>query len=168
MATLSPEAQAVLGMAAETVGKDLLSALVTEIKLMPDVWPKLSQFKQQDVIDRLRSRVETNVRMAVHLIASEGRSTVVGDLESVAIKDGIKATFIVSKGNESRHDLFDAVGKACLLIVADVRDFTAGMGDVKGEPDQRAMDGLEPDDGGAGDGAPLALTFDENGKPEEE
>jgi len=28
-------------MTAETAGKDLLGALVTEIKLLPDVWQKL-------------------------------------------------------------------------------------------------------------------------------
>lgn len=144
--SLSPEAQAIMGMTAETVGKDLLSALVMEIKLLPDVWPKLLQAKQDDVIDRLQARVETNVRMAVHLIASQGRSTVVGDLESVAIKDGIKAVFKVSQGNESRHDLFDAVGKACLLIVADAGAHMGDMDAVGGEPDQREIDPGDDDE----------------------
>lgn len=136
----NPEMQALLNMTSETIGKDILSALVSEIKLMPDVWQKLAQHKQEDIIERLRKRVEANVRMACHTIASEGRSVVMGDLESVAIKDGIKATFKVSGGNPSRHDLFDSVGKPCLLVVADAGQHMQGMGEIKGESDQRSMD----------------------------
>ncbi|WP_407058823.1 hypothetical protein ACJBUE_12615 [Ralstonia syzygii subsp. celebesensis] len=44
-----------------------------------------------DGIDRLRNRVETNVKMAVHLVASEGRTVVAGDLDQITIKDGVKA-----------------------------------------------------------------------------
>lgn len=135
-----PETQAILAMTADTIGKDLLGALVAEIKLLPDVWPKMSEAKQNDVIDRLRKRVEDNVRMACHLIASEGRSVVMGDLESVNIKDGIKAVLKVGAGNAQRHDLFDAVGKACLLVVADSAQHLAGIGEVTGESDQRNMD----------------------------
>lgn len=51
-----------LNMTAETVGKDLLSALVQEIKLLPNTWPKMSENRQNDLIDRLRKRVETNVK----------------------------------------------------------------------------------------------------------
>lgn len=61
-------------MTADTVGKDLLGALVTEIKLLPDVWQKLPKAKQNDVIDRLRNRVEENVKMVVFTIASQHRS----------------------------------------------------------------------------------------------
>lgn len=85
------EIKSVLGMTAEAIGKDLLGALVQEVKLMPDVWPKLSEQKQADIIERLRNRVETNVKMAVHLIASEGRTACVAELEGVTIKDEIKA-----------------------------------------------------------------------------
>jgi hypothetical protein len=146
----NPEMQAVLGMTADTIGKDLLSALVQEVRLMPDVWPKLAEQKQQDIIDRLRKRVETNVRMACHLIASTGRSVVVGDLESVAIKDGIKATFKVSPGNECRHSLFDSVWKACLLVVADASQHIGGMDEVQADPNQSPLD-LGGEDGQEGE-----------------
>ena len=141
--SLSPDAQAIMGMTADTIGRDLLSALVTEIKLLPKPWQALSEAKQDDIIERLRARVETNVRMAVHLIAAQGRSTIVGDLESVAIKDGIKAVFKVSAGNESRHDLFDAVGKACLLVVADAGAHLGGMDEVQPDPDQRDIEDVD-------------------------
>lgn len=80
--------QGFLNMTAETLGKDLLGALVTEIKLLPEPWHKLSKAKQDDIIDRLRKRVESNVKMAVHLLAAEGRVTIAGDLDQITIKDG--------------------------------------------------------------------------------
>lgn len=60
--THDDDVKALLSMTAETVGRDLLQALVQEIKLLPDVWPKMSQKKQDSVIDRLRNRIETNVK----------------------------------------------------------------------------------------------------------
>jgi len=127
-------------MTATTIGKDLLSALVQELKLLPDTWPKLSQAKQDDIIDRLRDRVEYNIKMAVHLIASEGRTVVQGDLDQVTIKDGAKCVIKVGRGAESLHELYDSQGKAVLIVVADSQTHTGGMGAVRGESDQRAMD----------------------------
>src|SRR5690606_7257735 len=128
------------GMTAETIGVDILQALVQEIKLLPDVWAKMPKRKQDDVINRLRARVEHNVRMAVHLIASDNRTTVVGDLESVTSKDGIKAVFKISSNSNGRHHLLDTVGKACLIVIADADDVVGGMDEIQGEHDQRAMD----------------------------
>lgn len=127
-------------MTADTVGKDLLSALVTELKLLPDTWPKLSKSKQNDVIDRLRARVETNIKMAVHLLASEGRTVVAGDLDQITIKDGVKAVVKFGTGAPNLHELYEAAGKAVLVIVANAADHTGGMDEIQGEADQRAMD----------------------------
>jgi len=138
--TPATEEKDIREMTADSIGRDILQALVQEIKLMPKSWAELSQAKQDEVIDRLRNRVDYNVKMAVHLIASDNRTTVIGDLESITNKDGIKCTFKVSGNAGGRHELFDSVGKACLLVVADADEFVGGMNDVKGESDQRAMD----------------------------
>ncbi|WP_431206762.1 ribosome modulation factor [Burkholderia cepacia] len=130
----------VLQMTAESIGKDLLSALVTEIKLLPDLWVKLSEKKQNDVIDRLRARVEHNVKMATHLIASDGRVVVQGDLVQITIKDGVKAAVEFSSAAPNLHDLYDAQGKAVLLVVANATAHTGGMDEVRGETDQRGLD----------------------------
>lgn len=127
-------------MTADTVGRDILQALVQEIKLLPKPWDALSQTKQDEVLDRLRSRVDHNVKMAVHIISSDSRTVVMGDLESITSKDGIKCTFKINSNAVGRHELFDSVGKACLLVVADADEYTGGMDAVKGESDQRAMD----------------------------
>ncbi|MBN3832919.1 DNA translocase FtsK [Burkholderia sp. Ac-20344] len=130
----------VLQMTADSIGKDLLSALVTEIKLMPDLWIKLSEKKQNDVIDRLRARVEHNVKMATHLIASDGRVVVQGDLVQITIKDGVKAAVEFSSAAPNLHDLYDAQGKAVLLVVANAAAHTGGMDEIRGESDQRGFD----------------------------
>jgi hypothetical protein len=127
-------------MTADTVGKDLLNALVLELKLLPDVWPKLSEKKQNDVIDRLRARVQSNIAMAVHTLASSGRTVVAGDLDQITIKDGVKAVIKFSAAAPSLHELYDAQSKAVLVVVASADDHTGGMDEVRGESDQRAMD----------------------------
>jgi hypothetical protein len=151
-------------MTADTVGRDLLQALVTELKLLPDVWVKLSEKKQNDVIDRLRARVDTQIKMAVHVLASSGRTVVAGDLDQVTIKDGVKAVIKFSAAAPSLHELYESQGKAVLVVVAGAADHTGGMDEIRGESDQRAMDlgreYHEDDGGGMGD-----TVVDADGKP---
>lgn len=127
-------------MTVDTVGQDLLQALVTEIKLLPDLWIKLPKKKQDDIIDRLRSRVAHTVSMAVHLIASDNRTTVAAELDQITAKDGIKAVFKVSQGDVGRYDLLDSVGHRCLIVIADAESALVGIDELEGESDQRSMD----------------------------
>ncbi|RQU41349.1 cell division protein FtsK [Burkholderia cenocepacia] len=130
----------VLQMTAESIGKDLLSALVTEIKLLPDMWVKLSEKKQNGVIDRLKARVEHNVKMATHLNASNGRIVVQGDLDQITIKDGVKAVVKFGGSQPNLHELYEASGKTVLVVVANPSEHTGGMDEIRGESDQRGFD----------------------------
>lgn len=127
-------------MTADSIGKDLLGAMLAELKLLPEPWPSLSKAKQDDIIDRLRSRVGNAVKMAVHLIASEGRTVVVGDLDQITIKDGVKAVVKFGASAANLHELYDSSGKAVILVVASATAHTGGMDEVKGEEDQRGLD----------------------------
>lgn len=143
-------------MTADTIGKDLLQALLLELKLLPDLWTKLSRAKQNDIIDRLRNRVTDNIKMAVHLLAAEGRTVVAGDLDQITIKDGVKAVVKFSGAAPNLHELYDVAGKAVLVVVANAADHTGGMEEVQGEADQRGLDlGHEyhDNDGGGMEGA---------------
>nr|WP_315596118.1 DNA translocase FtsK [uncultured Cupriavidus sp.] len=146
-----------MNMTATTLGKDLLSALVLEMKMMPDTWVKLSEKKQNDIIDRLRNRVDASVKMAVHLIAANGRTVVQGDLDKITIKDGAQALIKIGKSVSALHELAEAQGQAVLLVLSGGdSQYTSGMDEVSGESDQRSFEmGREYTDGD-GDGMPDA------------
>ena len=126
-------------MTAESIGSDLLQALLTEIKLLPKPWEALTKAKQDDIIDRLRSRVEHNVKMAIHILAADGRTIVVGELDQITIKNGIKVVVTVGAKQENLHEMYDATGKSVLMIVSDVKDHMVGTKDIEGEVDQRGL-----------------------------
>ncbi|RKR46269.1 cell division protein FtsK [Paraburkholderia sp. BL17N1] len=150
-------------MTADTVGRDILQALVLELKLLPEVWTKLSEAKQNDIIDRLRARVQANIAMAVHTLASAGRTVVAGDLDQITIKDGVKAVIKFGANAPSLHELYDAQSKAVLVVVASAGDHTTGMDDVKGEGDQRGLDlgGEYTSEDGDGMNGPTGLNADD-------
>ncbi len=132
------ERGAVAAMTAETVGVDLLSALVAEVKLLPDVWEKLPQLKQEDLIERLRNRVAENVKQAVHLISSANRVTVSAFLESITISGGTRAALKIDMNNNesSLQEFYKAAKKPVLLVVAPASEHMGDMKDVKGDPNQ--------------------------------
>ena len=125
--------------AAEHVGTDLLGALLDEIKQLQSPWQNTPQHLQAELIDRLRRRVEANVKQAVALIAAEGRVTVVGTLEQVTFKGAIKATLALSKSNVHRLDMADNVGQEVLVVIMPAEQFTGGMDGIEADPDQSDM-----------------------------
>ncbi|HBP1727279.1 TPA: cell division protein FtsK [Pseudomonas aeruginosa] len=130
---MSQNNAAFLHMTADTLGKSLLQGLIQEIRILPDVWQKLSEAKQTDVIERLEQQVRNAATIAVHTIAGAERETVYGKLESIAAKDKMKAVIVVNHSSPNKHDLLDAVNEDCLLIIG-------GMKDVKADPDQNPLD----------------------------
>lgn len=133
-------------MATETMGKDLIGLMLQEFKAMPKVWQMLSQYEQDIVIERARNKVVEAVRTAVHLIVSDGHTSVIADLEGVAIKDDIKATFKVSRGNPSdaMQELFSSHNQACRIILSSAAQYTGGVEEIRGDADQRSLE-LETD-----------------------
>lgn len=87
-----------------------------------------------------------------YAVTENGRTVVAGDLEQITIKDGVKAVVKFSAAAPNLHELYDASGKAVLVVVANPDEHTGGMDDVRGESDQRGLDlGKEYTDGD-GDG----------------
>jgi len=127
-------------IAANTLAKDLLSALVTEIKLLPNVWPKLVQDQQDEIIDRLRERVISGVAQAVNIISSQGKIAIAGELEQILVKDGAKATIKIERNAQSLHDLCEMQAQRIFIVCADHLQYLNGIHDIQGEPDQRSFD----------------------------
>lgn len=130
------------GVAEETMTGDLMQCLIDEIKHAPDVWPRLSESEQRELIYRVQSRVQVAIMEAVHIIASADRPTIVATIESVTVKDGIKAVLTIPKTDEQRHELYDATGQAVLLVVAGTTEYQGGTDSIKPDPDQLPMLGL--------------------------
>ncbi|GAB3482267.1 cell division protein FtsK [Azotobacter salinestris] len=129
-----------LTMTADTLGKSLLQGLIQEIRILPDVWQKIPEKKQTEVIERLERQVRNAATIAVHTIAGGERETVYGKLESVAVKDKMKAVLVVNPSSPHKHDLLDAVNQDCLLIIGGAAEFLHGTDEVQADPDQNPLD----------------------------
>ncbi len=65
----------------------------------------------------------------------------------------MKAVVKFGLSAQNLNELYDASGKAVLVVVANPAQHTGGMDEVRGEADQRAMDlGKEYDPNGDGEG----------------
>lgn len=122
-----------------TIARDLLVALKQEFALLRQPWQKMAQREQQDVIDRLRARIESHIDTAVAVLADDGRVAVGGSLQQITIKDGAKCVIVVGKGEPNLHALFDAQGRGVRLVLADAAAHKKGADQVKGDADQRAL-----------------------------
>lgn len=122
-----------------TMVGDLMSLVTDELKAAPDVWQKLGESEQGECIDRIRRRIDTAVEECVRLIATEGFARIRATVESVAVKDGIKATLTLSRHDGSRHELIDAQGTTVYIVLADAEQFGGGRYDIQPDPDQGAL-----------------------------
>ena len=139
-------------VASEDMAKTLLESLIMLIRTQKKPWAKLTIAEQDEVIDALRKSVRTATTSAVRLIASNSSMTVVGDLEQVTIKDGVKIQIVASKNAENLTELFDAVGSEVLVVCSSNPVYDKDLDKVQGEDDQRSLDlGKEyTDEDGAG------------------
>lgn len=119
-----------------TMCGDLLGALIDEIRTMPDVWQKTSEEKQAQIIERLTRRVESAVKTAVHIIASDGKPQIEVTLEGVTVKDKIKAALIIPNGSALLHDLIDSQGEQILVVLPRTSQYLGGTGGIKPDKDQ--------------------------------
>jgi len=141
--TEETEVNTVATIAADTMLGDLMACLIDEFKAAPNVWQKMPEEQQQDLIYRAQQRVQENIRVAVEIIASANRPTIVATVESVTVKEAIKAVVTLPKSDAQRHNLFDAAGQTVLLIVAGASEFYGGTDQVVPDPNQPALNGFD-------------------------
>jgi hypothetical protein len=118
-------------LAAETLGRDLLSAMVDELKVAPDCWEKMSQHKQDECINRLRARVQKLVAEALGLLFRGHYPATPATLVSVNFRKGIRAVLDISRSAHNRHELTDALGHQVLVVIADPEQYTARMNEIR-------------------------------------
>jgi hypothetical protein len=122
---------------------DLRDAMLEAFKRRPKPWSQMLEKEQRDVISALNNGAELIVQKIARLIASAGRVQIAATVDSVTIKDGIKATVKAPYTADNLHNLGSAQGKQILIVVADAGDYMGQRREPKATPDQAP---LIPDD----------------------
>ncbi len=136
------EIESPVEIAKETMLGDLMKVVIDEIQAMPEVWQRLSEFSQEQVINRVQARCESLARKAINIIASENHKRAVAKVEKVEFKDGCKATIIPLASLGMRHELADAAGSH-VLIVFPGDDYLENLATApKAQPDQPPLNGI--------------------------
>lgn len=130
-------------IAAEEMGKKLLESLIGVVQSIKRPWDDMTQSEQDDAIGKMRFAVKMATTLAVRLIGSNGATHVVGTLDQITIKDGVKAVVQIGKNAENLTELFEAQGGE-VMIVCSRQDYLDGINEVKGEPDQGSFEMEEP------------------------
>ncbi len=112
---------------------ELMAITLDELKAAQDIWQRLSQNEQDEVIERLQKRCADAAKQTVNLILSAGFARLTGTLESVAVKDGIKAVLTFSATDPERHSLTDATGGKVTVVLTDTNGFVTPAHDHKAE-----------------------------------
>ena len=128
----------------DTLFGDLRDAILARLRAMPKPWTVMSENEQTDMIEGVERVSRHLVFQAVKLIAANGHATIHATLVQCAMKDGIKVVLEVSKHDQMRHELMDAVvaGASAHIVLADADAFLGEREPAKADPDQPIIPGV--------------------------
>lgn len=138
--TPPPTKQQVTDLAAENLRHELMACALDELKVGNDPWQKLSEELQDEIIERVERRVTEAVRAAIHLISSHGFVRMPAKLDSITVKDGLKAVLSLNQLDPARHQFIDAQGSVVTLVLASTQAFIDAPHQHKPDPDQPNLD----------------------------
>lgn len=146
-----PDVSKIPYMAAEFMGKSMLDLILQELKAAPDVWQKMSQKQQDDVIGRARNSIQYAVAGAVNTITTQNQTSIGAVVDGIAKKDKIKLTLLVPHSNDSESlmNLYQLnSGATVRVLLGNAEPYIGGMELVVSEPDQRELfaESAIPDD----------------------
>lgn len=148
-------------IAKKTMTGDLRDQILQIVQTMQKPWQQLSEGEQTLLVNNVDQRVGHIVSKVVDIISADGRKTIIGNLVSITVKDGFKATISLPKDSELSHDLIDAQGSLVALVVADREVYKGEQSPAKIDKDQKE---LPVDDGkpvaDAGKNIPQATKVD--------
>jgi len=116
--------------------RDVCLQIIRNPKLTGKAWNDMNEAQQRDVAQQITSRVSDAVVKSVQIIAANGQRQIIGVLEQVVVKDGIKAVIKCSQHDELRHELMDAAGDAVSIVITGAEAFIGGGEKVKIDKDQ--------------------------------
>ena len=125
-------------LAVTTLSGDIRDAILERLRHEQDTrpWNERSETEQRNTINRIDSMAQNLVREACMLIAGEGQTTISAKIESVTVKDEIKATVTVPRHDNNRFALVDAQGARVLMVVVQPELHIAERAPVRVTPDQ--------------------------------
>ena len=110
------------------------------------LWQKLSEEKQAEQIDRVTVGIRHAVIRAVEIVSSNNLPRIVAKVESITIKDGIKAVMQLSKQDPNRNALADSQGLSAIIVVTEAADFLGEGEKPQADKDQPALPLAEDDE----------------------
>lgn len=138
----NPDVSKIPYVAAEFMGKSMLDLILQELKAAPDVWQKMSQKQQDEVIGRARNSIQYAVAGAVNTITTQNQTSISTVVDGIAKKDKIKLTLIVPHSNDSDSlmNLYQLnSGATVRVLLGNAEPYIGGMELVAAEPDQREL-----------------------------
>lgn len=126
-------------VAADSLGYDLLQALVDEVSQFPG-WQGLTQAQQDTHINRLGANVRRLVKGTLDILFGANYpacSAIIGDV--IFSTGSIKAKLQIDRTAVSRHELSDAAGQQVVIVMANPDQWFERMESIKGALDQRDL-----------------------------
>ena len=129
-------------VAKETLTGDIRDFILNLLKHEQDKrpWNQRHEHEQRALVSKVTDHSRDIATKAVEIIVADGRPTIKATLSSLAVKDNIKGIIEVSRTDELRHALQDAVQRRVLIIVADVDEFDGEREPVEISPDQKDIE----------------------------
>lgn len=122
--------------AIDSVGAQVLKAMLVELQVQSPRYVALPPDKQQEVIDRLRDALADTINHAVHTIAARSYESLPVKIIKAQLKDGIKFQVDVM-GTPRSSSWVEEVGKDAMLVFCDPTGFTLGLDSFKAPDRQR-------------------------------
>jgi len=122
-------------IALNTMHGDFTKAMLEELEAAQDVWQKLPEKAQEDVIERLQAKAAKMIRQAVTLVANQGFESCRASVEQVVFKDGVKVV-MQTRDNRGAHNLADLTNQSVVIIFADPDCYVNGGEMPAAEADQ--------------------------------
>lgn len=129
----------IVTLTAETLGRDILAALIEEIKRIPSSWEQLKSHDQQMAIERLAQRTRLVITEGLYLLFRGHYPACEATLEGIAIKKGLRVSLKIAKGARNWHEVVEAEGSQVLLVMADPAQFVERMDEIKAQADQKDL-----------------------------
>lgn len=125
-------------LAADTLGRDMLTTLLREVETIPG-WDRLPAIDQQNRINAIADAIRGVIVQALDVLFRGDYPACTAELAQVSFGDGIRATLKIAKSATSRHELADATGQTVVVVMARAEEFTARMEEIKAQCTQKDL-----------------------------